>query len=144
MEVLELLSITTQYATIKFQIFDGMVHAKFGGRSPEAVAVSLPPREFYEAWIADRPKLRVSMATHSIRHADETAPKGYRWETLERFDKTPAEIVTESQRIDLPSEPFDYGRTKFDRIDTMQDGAIFVSIGGRRVRWDDLKALVEG
>ena len=142
MEDLTLLTISTQYGTAKFTVEDGIVINQFAGRDPIVIDSMLTPREFFLVWKAAlRSHVNVLNAQVFTRVANETS---YTWDFVERLDKSSAELVSESFGIDIDSEYQEINQIKKDRVDTMQNGDVWVSIGGKRIQWSSLKEQVEG
>lgn len=74
-----LLRICTRYLTShKYLVIDGVAHYRDR---------FMTPREAYEAFLIELPMFEVMSAEIIHRVPDDTAPRGYRWTTLERFDR---------------------------------------------------------
>jgi|GEM_PF-3452173 len=149
MEQLTILLISRPHGTFKWEIRDGLVISSQGSRDENIVEEPCSPQEFLirngEANLRNSGRNVVLCAVIMTRHVNEDpeAEKKYYWTVDERLDKTPAELVEESADIDT-EDFWQVGSVKKDKIDTMKNGDIWIHIGGKRIRWNDLKEKVEG
>ena len=150
MEQVTILAISRPHGTFKWEVQNGLVVSSHGTRDENIIEDPCSPREFLDRNRERNLKVsgrdQVLCVTIMTRHVseDSESEKPYFWTIDERLDKTSVDIIKETYDLDLENESWEMGVPRRDRIDTMENGDIWICIGGKRIRWDSLKEKVEG
>jgi len=138
-----ILTILFRNGGARYEIEDGIVTRLYGLKKNIAVDVPLPPREFYESW---KERAVVDSINCSIfrKVLDETSSKGFKWEILERLDKEESDLVDSFIKLETQNRDWNVGEEVEDKVETMENGDVWVCLGRKRILWSSLKEKVEG
>ena len=141
-ETVSMLSILFENGGARYEIEDGIVTKMYGLKVINLVSVPLPPREFFESW-KERSVVDAINCSVFSKFSDESSPRGFRWELVERLDIESSDIVYNFVPLHTQRDLWEIGVERVGRIEEMGNGEVWVCLGGKRVRWESLKEQVE-